>query len=713
MIRKAQDTEIWKAVIELVKKSTAPQNKTALWGGETLVTNSGSIPDSEATKKRLQQHIIDEFDKCTYKNVAGFFEKYFQGEDKAWVQHSNEIYAKVKKTHVRSRWKTFPKSPNEDAVWTWWQKFQSGYLDKVRCKKGLQHPDGSAGVYYHTKVKSEFESKDSGRQLDFFVKHRSVPALVEGEKHDWRDVRVVGEHRASNADRAEKTRQLARYMRNVFSAQPTRRFVHGFLLLGTVMQLWVFDRSGAYSCADFDIHKEPEKFVRVITGYALMSDEELGLDNFIKRTPSSNIEMVEQNSQKKVSFYLGDTLASHNAIVSRATCCYSAVIKDRTSKSIKETKHVIKFSWASDKRRPESEYIRIARERGAKGVPRVACTQAITSIADMRKGLDFSETFQMGTPSSEIENRRRQSSAASSFTDFLSLNINGKRSSDSGNDRLLKRPKSLSRRSCLSQEVDPSEILDCSQGKAEKEKFRNRILMCLATCPEGRPLHKFTSVNELLLAFRDAIIAHQSVYLKGKVLHRDISENNITITDPKDADGLHGIPIDYDLAIEVDENGENEYSDNKVMTGTLQFIAIQVLESHLGTSITGIQRTYRHDLESFFHVFLSICTHPVYGWEPGQGPKQHPLRDWYTLPVRSIAGQKRANMTPEGFDIYVLPYFSPKFQMLKGLAKRLRALLFGEKDLYIGTPIIETSSEKSLYDKMVEAFDDEVKLHEW
>jgi len=70
-------------------------------------------------------------------------------------------------------------------------------------------------------------------------------------------------------------------------------------------------------------------------------------------------------------------------------------------------------------------------------------------------------------------------------------------------------------------------------------------------------------------------------------------------------------------------------------------------------------------------------------------------------------------MTPEGFDIYVLPYFSPKFQMLKGLAKRLRALLFGEKDLYIGTPIIETSSEKSLYDKMVEAFDDEVKLHEW
>ena len=50
------------------------------------------------------------------------------------------------------------------------------------------------------------------------------------------------------------------------------------------MRLRVFDRSGPYSSEKFDIHKEPERFTRVIAGYALMTDAELGLNTFIKRT---------------------------------------------------------------------------------------------------------------------------------------------------------------------------------------------------------------------------------------------------------------------------------------------------------------------------------------------------------------------------------------------------------------------------------------------
>jgi hypothetical protein len=44
----------------------------------------------------------------------------------------------------------------------------------------------------------------------------------------------------------------------------------------------VFDRSGPYNSKKFDIHKEPKRFIRVITGYALMTDAELGLNTFIK-----------------------------------------------------------------------------------------------------------------------------------------------------------------------------------------------------------------------------------------------------------------------------------------------------------------------------------------------------------------------------------------------------------------------------------------------
>jgi len=46
--------------------------------------------------------------------------------------------------------------------------------------------------------------------------------------------------------------------------------------------LWVFDRSDPYSSENFNIRKEPELFVKVIAGYALMLDAELGLNTFIQ-----------------------------------------------------------------------------------------------------------------------------------------------------------------------------------------------------------------------------------------------------------------------------------------------------------------------------------------------------------------------------------------------------------------------------------------------
>jgi hypothetical protein len=50
-----------------------------------------------------------------------------------------------------------------------------------------------------------------------------------------------------------------------------------------MLRLWVFDRSGSSNSEKSDIHKEPEGFVKVLAGYAMMSDAELGLNTFIKR----------------------------------------------------------------------------------------------------------------------------------------------------------------------------------------------------------------------------------------------------------------------------------------------------------------------------------------------------------------------------------------------------------------------------------------------
>lgn len=61
-----------------------------------------------------------------------------------------------------------------------------------------------------------------------------------------------------------------------------RDFTLSVLGLSSPSRLWVFDRSRPYNSEKFDIHKEPERFVKVLAGYAMMSDAELGLNTFIK-----------------------------------------------------------------------------------------------------------------------------------------------------------------------------------------------------------------------------------------------------------------------------------------------------------------------------------------------------------------------------------------------------------------------------------------------
>ncbi len=64
-----------------------------------------------------------------------------------------------------------------------------------------------------------FVGDEARRQLDFFIKRRTDAVDTS---HDWKDVRVIGEHRVSQKDWKNKFLQIARYVRDVFSVQPAR-----------------------------------------------------------------------------------------------------------------------------------------------------------------------------------------------------------------------------------------------------------------------------------------------------------------------------------------------------------------------------------------------------------------------------------------------------------------------------------------------------------
>jgi serine/threonine protein kinase len=117
----------------------------------------------------------------------------------------------------------------------------------------------------------------------------------------------------------------------------------------------------------------------------------------------------------------------------------------------------------------------------------------------------------------------------------------------------------------------------------------------LITSLARRLLYLYKSVKELLEAFHDAIAGYRSLLDNGKMLYRDIFENNIIITTPAAEGDPKGRLIDMDLGKELN----SVPSGASHRTGTMQFMAIEVLQ--------GKGHTYRHNLELFFYVFIWMC----------------------------------------------------------------------------------------------------------
>ncbi|KAG6156424.1 hypothetical protein E4U47_003767 [Claviceps purpurea] len=91
-------------------------------------------------------------------------------------------------------------------------------------------------------------------------------------------------------------------------------------MTGTNLRAWVFDRSGAYSGTKFNIHEDPERFFRMLCGYVMMSDGELGLDTFTQHKDGKMIVTMPANMNKSELTELElhpEPIAHQRAIVCR------------------------------------------------------------------------------------------------------------------------------------------------------------------------------------------------------------------------------------------------------------------------------------------------------------------------------------------------------------------------------------------------------------
>ena len=354
------------------------------------------------------------------------------------------------------------------------------------------------------------------------------------------------------------------------------------------------------------------------------------------------------------------------------------------------------------------------KQRPGQPIAKLIGYQRITSISELRSGLTFPSPHRFRDGPLSATTSFSQTQLNQSFGPIQNFSISktsSKRKRPGDESGSQKRSRSDSQTSKLSQQYEVSQKSGepaVNLYESDDGNYSNRIFGCLAIAPAGRALGEFareqqsakpdpsvlSAIEGLLTALRDAIKAHRSLYLKGNILHRDISENNIIITKREKTGDFMGMLIDLYLAKELGSGR----SGARHQTGTMEFMAIEVLR--------GTDHTYRHDLESFFYVLLWIIARRV--WEKEffcsavDRPKRDILKKWYTGSFDDIADAKEGNMLVNQFED-ILKEFPQAYDLIKPLCKMIHSILFPYKNgLFIGTP---PGPPEKLYDPIIEVFD--------
>lgn len=461
----------------------------------------------------------------------------------------------------------------------------------------------------------------------------------------WARVGVIGQFSRDNgpAEYEEGFLRFCNQARDVFANQPTRFFIHGFFICGQTMELWVFDRSGMYSSSAIDIQSEFNQFLSVIDHYALLDDEELGIAQVLKADKIGQfVEAHGSHAEGLERLYLEHKpIARSENLFGPGTTAYRAKLpkSDRWS-------HVVKFKWRTKNDGKEEDILQVIKEKNVWGVTSIDYFEYITRTSYLRGGLQYS-----------------------SYRRFV---------------------PDLGKKEELVKTWDSSEQDIYDYTEESGKPFEDLILTCVVTSPVARSLRSFKSRTELLEALRDAIRAHRSLLTDARIIHQDISTGNILITDAPRDDEPRGILIDLDVATQLDSGRSNA----REITGTPPFMAIDVLK--------GRRHTYRHDLESFFYVFVWV----LISNGNDDPPDSSRLQQWVGESFDDLAEQKLKDMRQEDF-ASIIAEFPPEFESLRASAEEIRQILFTSRDgssLWTGT---DGSSEamQDMYRRIIDVFD--------
>ncbi|CAD6500080.1 BgTH12-04183 [Blumeria graminis f. sp. triticale] len=642
----------------LLQSTVEPKNSLI-----TIRRNHMEGSNIDITAQTLEMYLQKDLQDNVFCEIPNFWECFF--EEKDWTDQASRIWEsyekyeiaekkirskelKAKKTakdveeqkclHRDKEEKILEEGMTESEIWDWLTFFEENFISQLkgRTTRSTKYPiviedKGSLlrGRYCRTNRTQRAQEQTGTTQIDFLIKSIEL----QNDDVDWRNMNVGAEFTIISSEdiRKKKFLQLSRCAREVYCAQPLRRFMHGFLTFKEEFELWVFDRSGAYSWGRMSIIDRKEIFVRALCSYLLMSDEELGRDMSVLQMHGNSIaSFTESDGNSDLIFEIKPKpVIQSTTLVTRGTTCYKTM----------DESTMIKYSWSRSADNAEVGFMKDALQ--VTGVVKYIASQLV-----------YQTNSHLG-----------------------SLNLSGAKPWDLKADG-----QNVTRGSSYHIMTQPS-------------LERNRVLFRIAMKPCGRKIDTCGSILDFVAGIRDAIKAHQRL-VDISILHGDISEGNIILKDPTIDDDSHGMLIDFDCSVKLKGNVAED--EELFLTGTVKFMAIERLKAAAALKPT-IRRTYRHDLESFFYVFVVGCIE----YESVDEAELRNLDKWCKGEIDTCYSSKYTDI----LDLeIILDKFTPSFVGLKELAKSLRTILF--KD---GTFLDTPKDRGSMYRRMIMAFDETIE----
>ena len=162
--------------------------------------------------------------------------------------------------------------------------------------------------------------------------------------------------------------------------------------------------------------------------------------------------------------------------------------------------YVAKFSWTSDRRKPEADLLGMAHQREAEGIAKLIGHRRITSIKEIRSGLTFTRPYPFRSApsaassfSQSLSQSQPPSVLSRSFSELHGLSTadrpSRKRKPGDLGQKPSKRSRSNSQRSSQPQSkvtYDVEEAQGTSLLAPNNGPYDNRIFRCLIISPAGR-----------------------------------------------------------------------------------------------------------------------------------------------------------------------------------------------------------------------------------